>query len=188
MSWNSILKWISAFLGSLLSDTKPSPEPKPEPKPAPEPKPEEPPRIPVVDQEFLTVINKLRAQSNLQPLAIDSKLTIAAKNQASHMADIRKMTHIGLNGSSISERVSNANYHWSRVGENVASGYQTAYDVVKAWTNSPGHRRIMLGQYQHVGFGYFKSDKNYWAAVFAAPGTSIKKIVQLGMVEADQEL
>jgi uncharacterized protein YkwD len=49
---------------------------------------------------------------------------------------------------------------WSRAGENIAAGY--AYtSVVQGWIDSPGHRANMLGDYTHIGIGYFEGSKCY---------------------------
>ena len=46
---------------------------------------------------------------------------------------------------------------WMRLGENVAQGY-TASSVVAAWMASPGHKANILGDFTHVGLGYWVDD------------------------------
>lgn len=49
------------------------------------------------------------------------------------------------------------------VGENVAYGYDNAEDVVHAWLNSSGHKKIIEGEYTHSGFGVIKdTNGNYY--------------------------
>lgn len=54
------------------------------------------------------------------------------------------------------------------VGENVAYGYETAEDVVFAWLNSPGHKKIIEGLYTHSGFGIIQNERGdyYFTQLF----------------------
>lgn len=49
---------------------------------------------------------------------------------------------------------------WSRAGENIAAGYGYT-SVVQGWIDSPGHRANMLGDYTHIGIGYYSGSNCY---------------------------
>ena len=49
---------------------------------------------------------------------------------------------------------------WKRAGENIAAGYSYT-TVVQGWIDSPGHRANMLGDYTHIGVGYYQGTKCY---------------------------
>ncbi len=59
--------------------------------------------------------------------------------------------------------------------ENVAAGYRTPADVVKAWMNSEGHRANILNpDLEYLGIGYYleKGESGfscYWAQMFYTP-------------------
>ena len=50
-----------------------------------------------------------------------------------------------------------------KVSENIAYGYSTSASVVNAWLKSDGHRKIIEGNFSHIGFGVIKSsDGRYY--------------------------
>ena len=50
-----------------------------------------------------------------------------------------------------------------RVGENIAYNYQNASSILNAWLNSPGHKRIIEGDYTDFGLSITKDEnqRNY---------------------------
>ncbi len=51
-------------------------------------------------------------------------------------------------------------------GENIARGFSAANSVVRAWLNSPSHRKnIMNCQFRTIGIG-FNGDGDYWVQDF----------------------
>ncbi|NLF80273.1 MAG: hypothetical protein GX572_03675, partial [Clostridia bacterium] len=57
-------------------------------------------------------------------------------------------------------------------GENLAYGYKTPAEVVKAWLKSPGHKaNILNARYTMLGIGYFQKSngKIYCSQLFYAP-------------------
>ena len=74
-----------------------------------------------------------------------------ADDQAIHNA----MSHIGSDGSVLSQRVERAGYFWwSTIGENVAANWPSGAAVMAAWMNSPGHRaNILSPTFTHFGAG-----------------------------------
>lgn len=143
----------------------PEPEPEPEPEPLPEPEPEpEPEPAPTTDpiptnvscsasaldvqRSTLHLLNEARAVARscggtfydaAPPLVWNEKLDAAAVGHSTDMATHNFFSHTGSDGSSVSMRVSNQQYDWRAVGENIAAGQPTTERVVQAWLDSAGH-------------------------------------------------
>lgn len=115
--------------------------------------------------------NKERAKDGLVPLTLESHLTEAAKVHAKDMAEHDVMTHDGSDGSNSAERVAKAGYHYLSTGENVAQGYRTVPEVMKAWMDSPPHKKNILADYSEIGLAvvYSETGKPYWCAEFGKP-------------------
>jgi uncharacterized protein YkwD len=93
------------------------------------------------------------------------------------MARNDTMSHTGENNSRPADRIADEGYRWSAAGENIAMGYRDAESAVNGWKNSPGHNRIMLSNYEHIGVGVTESartGKRHWCAVFANPRSSVR--------------
>ena len=112
------------------------------------------------DITYLT--NKQRALHGCKALHVDTRLNVAAAGHSKDMARTGKFSHIGSNGSDFVTRAKLAHYP-APSAENVAFGFRTGLDVVKAWMASPEHRANILNcQSTKVGI----------AVAFAADGTS----------------
>ncbi|MBD2773011.1 hypothetical protein ICL16_13245 [Iningainema sp. BLCCT55] len=60
-------------------------------------------------------------------------------------------------------------YNFRQAGENVASGYSSAQDVMRGWMNSTGHRANILNpNYREIGIGYARGNQPYWTQTFGA--------------------
>ena len=126
------------------------------------------------DVDMLTAVNQARADapvcgSPVPPLSWNCLLQNAAIRHSEDM-DINGYPsdgHTGSDGSIPSQRVTEAGYSWSWVGENVAGGQRTIDWVMQAWLNSSGHcSNIMSSNYTEFG----SSEINfYWTQVFGDP-------------------
>ncbi|KAF4139877.1 Cysteine-rich secretory protein family [Phytophthora infestans] len=96
---------------------------------------------------MLTAVNKQRATKGLSPLCLNKKLHTAAQRHSDDMAIKDYMAHDGSDGSSMSERITQAGYVWSAVAENVAAGQVDVDAVMVAWINSPEHLENIMGEY-----------------------------------------
>ncbi|MEM7760950.1 MAG: CAP domain-containing protein [Cyanobacteria bacterium P01_A01_bin.40] len=114
--------------------------------------------------EVARLTNQVRAKRGLRPLRSNCRLYKAAQNHSVNMARMRKTTHTGSDGSNMETRVKRVGYRYSTLAENVAGGQKTPSQAVRAWLNSPGHRRNMLSpKYTEIGVG---ASNNYWTQVF----------------------
>jgi uncharacterized protein YkwD len=118
------------------------------------------------DINYLT--NKQRALHGCKALRVDVRLTTAARAHSAYMGQSGAFSHIGRAGSTFDARIKAAHYP-APGGENIAFGYRTGLDVVKAWLASPEHRANLLNcSFATVGVGatYAKSGNVYYTQDF----------------------
>lgn len=103
--------------------------------------------------ELLNLTNYERAQEGLPPLSLNAELSQAAKKKGSHMFANNYWAHFAPDGTSPWDIIRGEGYDYSYAGENLAKGFTTSYDAVKAWMASPTHKaNILSPNYEEVGF------------------------------------
>jgi uncharacterized protein YkwD len=128
--------------------------------------------------QILNETNAERANAGLAPLTLNADINVVAQNWTESMATQQSMIH-------------NPDYQtqmpqpWIRVGENVGQGY-TKDTIVAAWMASPGHRANILGDFTHIGIGYWVDDAGrgwftqdfgkYEVPVLTAPNTPVTTV------------
>lgn len=125
-----------------------------------------------VQEQALELANRERRQGGCADLTIDRRLIEAADAHATDMATLGYLKHRDNHGNRVGERVTNTGYQWSRVGENLARGQSSVYDVVDGWMNSSVHRANILDcELSQVGVGlaYASDGTPYWVQAFATP-------------------
>ncbi|POM60805.1 SCP-like extracellular protein, partial [Phytophthora palmivora] len=127
-------------------------------------------------QQMLDAVNAERSKAGLSALCTNKKLAAAAKRHSDDMAANDFMAHDGSDGSTMSQRVTDAGYEWSAVAENVAAGQEDVASVMESWMNSEGHRANILGaDYTMFGTAYAYDEsttyKHYWTQDFGAGDT-----------------
>lgn len=131
---------------------------------------------------LVTLTNNRRVRHGCNRLATRAALGRAAQTHTRRLADWDETNGytIGdervydphqLDGEpALGQRVTNAGYsNWTLVGENVAYGFTTARAVLRAWMNSPGHRRnILKCRFKHIGIGlaYAQDGTPHWTQNF----------------------
>ena len=123
-----------------------------------------------LEQGVLSDINSLRAQHGLAPLRISSRLSAAARQHSSEMAERGYFSHDSANGSTFDKRIARyypigGSHYWS-VGENLlwSSPDVDAGGAMTMWWNSPEHRKNMLSsRWREIGLSAVH--------VMTAPGT-----------------
>jgi len=125
------------------------------------------------ESEVLRLVNIERANAGLPALTWHSGAAAVARAHSTDMGTRNYFSHTNPEGQSSSARVTAAGIGWSACGENIANGYITPAEVVEGWMNSPGHRANILGNYTHIGVGFFiqpgTSYGTYWTQVFLTP-------------------
>lgn len=105
-------------------------------------------------------------------LAWNGELGDAALAHSQDMAAQRYLSHQGKDGRAVADRALQAGYRWRAVGENIASGQESADDVVAGWLASPGHcANIMSNTFSDMGAAYAihgagRRARVYWTQVF----------------------
>lgn len=122
-----------------------------------------------VECQVIRLVNQVRAQHGCKPVTPEPHLTLAARRHSADMAKHDKLDHTGFDGSSPSERISAAGYHWRAWGENIAYKQDTPAEVMHDWMNSPPHRaNILTCIFTELGVG-LAPDSNgyaYWTQDF----------------------
>ena len=108
----------------------------------------------VSSQELLILTNKERQNNGIAPLAFNEQLTDAAAKKADDMFEYGYWAHNSPSGKTPWVFIKSSGYRYVYAGENLARGFTTPEDVIKAWmTSSAGHRENMLSSnYSDVGF------------------------------------
>jgi uncharacterized protein YkwD len=133
--------------------------------------------------ELLQRINRARAQprrcgnkafSPAAPLQPSALLRRAAEAHAQDMVSHNYFAHEGNDGSTPAQRITAAGYRYQIVGENIASGPQSAAETAEGWLASPAHcENIMDPRFSESGIAYAANGSGtphiYWVQVFAAP-------------------
>jgi uncharacterized protein YkwD len=143
-----------------------------DPRPAPPPEPgQSDSQSGKVIAALIELHNRERAKEGLPPLKPNPQLEQAARRHARDMAARDKMSHTGGDGSSPTDRIKAAGYHFRTLGENVAEGQRTPEEAVKVWMNSPPHRKNILGEFSEIGAAVAESEdgKPYWCVDFGLP-------------------
>lgn len=118
-------------------------------------------------QAVLAEVNAARAQNGLSALTLDANMNRAAAVRATELA--QSFSHTRPNGSRGLTALNEAGVSYRTVGENIASGQQTAQAVVSAWMNSSGHRANILSTlFGRMGVGQATiGRRTYWVQLFA---------------------
>jgi uncharacterized protein YkwD len=102
----------------------------------------------------------------------NNRLGRAAQNHAEDLyADDGELSHTGLDGSDLTERLQMAGYTFSTAAENLAAGTVSAADTVDEWMDSSVHcQNIMNGSVTEIGIGKAGSGSSaVWVLNVAAP-------------------
>jgi uncharacterized protein YkwD len=117
------------------------------------------------------IVNRYRARVGLRRLQLELGLMRSAIWKAQHMARFFYFGHSDPAppvSRGVPQRLAACGF--SRSGsENIAYGFETASEVVRAWLRSPGHRRnIRSSTWRYLGVGVAESEHGgtFWAQNF----------------------
>lgn len=103
--------------------------------------------------ELLQLTNYERENEGLAPLSLDSNLTAAAQMKAKDMFAKNYWAHIAPDGTTPWIFIKQSGYNYVYAGENLARGFNSSSDVMKAWMASPTHKaNIVSSKYKDIGF------------------------------------
>ncbi|MFE6337925.1 CAP domain-containing protein [Streptomyces sp. NPDC057798] len=119
---------------------------------------------------FAGLVNAARASAGAPPVALDVRLTSAARDHALAMAARNR-----LDGEGLHRRVSATGYAYVTVGEHLVSGPRSPAGFVEYCLGSDRSRRTLLDPaFIHAGLACApaRSGDVYWTAVWARPFTA----------------
>jgi uncharacterized protein YkwD len=120
--------------------------------------------------DIVTLTNQQRALNGCGKLVVSPALGRAALGHSTWMAGTGTLSHTGAGSSSFGYRVKAAGYA-RPLGENIAYGFGTGVDVIKAWMKSPGHRANILNCKANavcVGTARKADGTPYWTQVLGS--------------------
>ncbi len=107
----------------------------------------------ISSEELLLLTNKERQNAGVGSLILNNKLSEAAAKKAQDMFEYNYWAHNSPEGKTPWVFIKSSGYKYVYAGENLARGFSSAEDAVRAWMASPDHRNNMLSSnYQDVGF------------------------------------
>ncbi len=118
-----------------------------------------------IETEVLRLINKHRVSEGLISLEHNEIAYEIALKHTNYMISTGRIGHDNFSErfDELSERLGART-----AGENVASGYRTANEVVEAWLNSSGHRVNIEGDFTHTGINIRENENGtyYFTNIF----------------------
>jgi hypothetical protein len=104
------------------------------------------------------------------------QLAAAASRHAGAMARSRVFDHMGVDGTTVRERVTSTGYRWQSIGENLAAGHPALEDAMAGWLESRAHCEALLDpRFTEFGLARTLSDSpsdaygTYWTLVLGRP-------------------
>lgn len=115
------------------------------------------------------VLNQLRQEAGLPPLAPSTTLERAARMHAEDMVRNGFFSHTGTDGSRVAQRANRVAYPWCSIAENIAMGQRSVSEVMRDWMKSPSHRKNILNR-RVVEYGLVRGPRDTWVLVLGRPG------------------
>lgn len=108
--------------------------------------------------ELYNLTNAERAKAGSPAVRLVPTLTASSKERCDDMVAKNYFDHTSPTGEHSYESIQRHTYY-DLAGENIASGYNSAQEVIQAWLNSPSHKEAMLEpRYTAIGFSVCKSE------------------------------
>ncbi|TCR16450.1 CAP domain-containing protein [Streptomyces sp. BK205] len=125
---------------------------------------------------FLTLVNSARGKVGSRPVALDARLTRAARAHACAMASAGRLGVEGPDGVSVFQRVTASGYTYVTVGEHLVSGPRNPPEFVEYCLRTEQPRRTLHDPvFTDAGLAYVsggRSGDTYWTALWARPLTT----------------
>jgi uncharacterized protein YkwD len=93
-----------------------------------------------VENAVVALVNAERKKAKCDPVRVDGRLRTAARRHSTDMATRNFLSHQGSDGSSADDRMRQAGFD-DPLSEDVARGFTSAKDVVRAWLRSGRDRK-----------------------------------------------
>ncbi|MEU9187234.1 CAP domain-containing protein [Streptomyces sp. NPDC048484] len=129
---------------------------------------------PVADG-FLGLVNSARAAAGSPPVALDARLTAAARAHAAGMAARGRLGSEGADGLSVHQRVTAGGYAYLTIGEHLVSGPRDPAEFVEYCLSGEQSRRtVQDSAFTEAGVACVPDSRSgtlYWTALWARPLT-----------------
>ncbi|OIO46819.1 MAG: hypothetical protein AUJ28_01865 [Parcubacteria group bacterium CG1_02_37_51] len=114
---------------------------------------------PISQPNLVELTNQIRAVKELSPLLFNDQLQQAAMDKANDLIKNNYFSHNSPQGKPFNTWIEETGYEYQIIGENLATGYATNKEVMKAWMDSPTHRDNILNQkYREIGIAVIKKE------------------------------
>jgi uncharacterized protein YkwD len=125
---------------------------------------------PLTSAEILSLVNTDRAKHGLSALESNPTLDLAALAKAEDMVSRNYFAHVGPDGTDPWYWFKILGYNYTYAGENLAEGYNDAFDLENSWMASPTHRANILSPfYSEVGVAVVsRGDTNIIVQLFGS--------------------
>ncbi|WAU81686.1 CAP domain-containing protein [Streptomyces sp. Qhu-G9] len=124
---------------------------------------------------FLRLVNSARGAAGSPPVALDARLTDAARAHAAGMAARGRLDSEGADGLSVHQRVTAGGYAYLTIGEHLVSGPRDAAEFVEYCLSGERSRRTLQDSaFTEAGVACVPDDRSgtlYWTALWARPLT-----------------
>jgi uncharacterized protein YkwD len=118
---------------------------------------------------LVALINEQRAKQGLHALVLSPQISDVAHRYACEVAARNDISHVGSDGSTVSERLTRGGLSPLYVAENTAGFYRSPAEVMAAWMASPHHREnILMPKARSIGIGQADGVQAIWVANFAS--------------------
>ena len=128
-------------------------------------------RLPVSTSAGIALVGTMlateRAQAGTSPVTQTAALQAAAQAHADDLAGMSGLSHIGSDGSNLSDRIARTGYSACFAAENIARGQPSIEAVMTSWRNSPGHYANMVSASARQ-YGFARAG-DAWVLVLARP-------------------
>ncbi len=114
-----------------------------------------------MEQEIIKLVNQERAKQGISPLTENWQTSRVARTKSEDMIKNNYFSHTSPTYGTPFKMLSDFGIKYSQAAENIASGQQTAQQVVDSWMNSSGHRANILNpNYNQIGVGVARKGTN----------------------------
>jgi len=100
----------------------------------------------------------------VNPLVWSVELEQTARQHAQDMHDNNYFSHYNQVNQDVSIRADSVHYEWNQIGENIAKGYLSDYEVLRAWIESPAHCEMIM--YSFINEMGASRVGDYWVVNF----------------------
>ena len=116
----------------------------------------------VIEDHVAQLVNAERRRNRLPPVRTDERLRRSARAHSADMANRGYFAHQAPDGTAPADRI-RASGHLRPAAENIAQGHPDPPSVMRAWMNSPRHRRNILHPHvRSIGVGLHRGPGGPW--------------------------